>query len=67
MAQYRSSLGDADIVGDDATGYILSATGSTPAEMAEGFSSVLNPEKLAILLAYAVRRAALLKMDLDNK
>jgi hypothetical protein len=58
VARYRASLHDPVIVGDDATGWIVQAEGAAPAAMAEDFKSVLDPDKLAILLAYAVRRCA---------
>lgn len=67
MANYRASLTDPQVVGDDDTGYIVSAEGSTPAEMAEGFMSAIDDEKMAILLAYAIRRCALTQLDLENR
>jgi hypothetical protein len=58
VARYRASLHNAVIVGDDDTSWIVQA-GARPAEMAEDFQSVLDADKLAMLLVYAVRCCAL--------
>jgi hypothetical protein len=66
IARYRASLHDAQIVGDDETGYIVQVEGATPTEMAGDFCEVLDAEKLAVLLAYTVRRCALQEVDLEG-
>jgi hypothetical protein len=38
----------------------------TPTEMAGDFREVLDAEKLAVLLAYTVRRCALQEVDLEG-
>ncbi len=70
VAKYRTTLGETTVTGDDDTGYLVSAEGATPQEMATGFRAGMTGDavgKLATLLAYAVRRSALLEMDLEHQ
>lgn len=69
VGKYRSTLSNPEIIGDKDTGYLVTAEGATPQEMADGFQEGMTGDvtaKLATLLAYAVRRSALLEMDLEH-
>jgi hypothetical protein len=69
IGKYRATLSNPEVIGDDDTGYLVTAEGATPQEMASGFQAGMTGDaagKLATLLAYAVRRAALLEMDLEH-
>lgn len=69
IGKYRNTLSKPEVIGDDDTGYLVTAEGATPQEMADGFRAGMTGDavgKLATLLAYAVRRSALLEMDLEH-
>jgi len=61
--RFLSALHNPQVIGDDETGWMTSVEGPLPAHMAQDFLSVIKPEDMAMLLAYAVRRCAILQMD----
>jgi hypothetical protein len=73
VERYREAMSEPEVTGDDDTGYLVSAVGPSPGEMAEGFQAAMGGQeidgldKLALALGYAVRRVALLQMDLEHK
>lgn len=66
VGQYRASMRDPQVVGDDDTGYLVNVEAASPREMADGFESAVSPEVWPLLLAYAVRRCTLLQLDIDH-
>jgi inosine/xanthosine triphosphate pyrophosphatase family protein len=72
-AHYRETMEDPQVTGDDDTGYLVSAVGTSPGDMATQFQQAMGGDqvdgidKLALLLAYAVRRVALQQMDIEHK